>query len=113
MKNLFFIALLFVAFFLQSCGSSKKGSAFDASVFETAKIRYPKIQLTDLQQGFDIYTNACQRCHGDKGIAKYNEDQWNKILVKMIPKAKLNEEQSVQLKQFILSSVDKTKSLNN
>ena len=49
--------------------------------------------LADLQQGHDIFQNHCVKCHKLPKPAKHTKDDWQKIHVKMAPKAKLNTDQ--------------------
>jgi len=59
--------------------------------------------LADLQQGHDIFKEKCGKCHGYKNPAKYSADQWTKILQKMGPKAKLNQEQISLVYKYVVN----------
>jgi hypothetical protein len=59
--------------------------------------------LTELQQGHDLYTSKCHKCHGLKNPEKFSAEQWTKILEKMGPKAKLNKDQVSLVYKYVVN----------
>jgi cytochrome c5 len=57
--------------------------------------------------GQTVYTNRCGRCHGLKKTENYTTQQWDNILKSMIPKAKLNDDESKQVTAFIMEHAKK------
>ncbi|MEI6084378.1 MAG: c-type cytochrome [Verrucomicrobiota bacterium] len=55
----------------------------------------------DLEAGKKIYTGKCARCHKLRDPNKYDEAAWDKWMGKMNKKAKLTDEQSQQLAEYI------------
>lgn len=56
-----------------------------------------------LVQGKDILNNQCAVCHKAKDPIKYDEANWFRHMNRMIPKAKLTEEQAKYLRVYTLS----------
>ena len=60
----------------------------------------PDVQ-PDAARGKAIFTNRCVRCHDLPDPTQYTFERWEGILRSMIPKARLNDEQSVHLTAYI------------
>ena len=54
-----------------------------------------------------VYENRCGRCHELKKPELYNQVQWQSILTSMIPKARLNEEESRQVTAYLMRQAKK------
>ena len=59
--------------------------------------------LAELQQGHDIFSKSCKRCHGLKDPASRTPEQWTKVLDKMAPKAKLTAEQKDLVYKYLVN----------
>lgn len=59
--------------------------------------------LSELQQGHDLYMNNCGKCHKLPKPGSHSDVEWKKILEKMIPKAKLNSDQSYLIFRYIVN----------
>jgi len=57
--------------------------------------------------GKTIYTTRCNRCHKAKPIEKFTQAKWENILKRMIPKARLNENESKQVTDYIMAHAKK------
>jgi mono/diheme cytochrome c family protein len=55
----------------------------------------------DLEAGKIIYETKCTRCHGMKAIENYTTDRWVGILRSMVPKARLDSVQTVQVTAYV------------
>lgn len=59
--------------------------------------------LSELQQGHDLYVNNCGKCHKLPNPGSRSNTQWKKTLEIMIPKAKLNNDQSYLIYRYIVN----------
>lgn len=53
------------------------------------------------EMGASIYTTKCTRCHASKDPAAYTWSQWGGILKKMIPNAKLTNDEEEYVRAYI------------
>lgn len=60
-----------------------------------------------LDQGKTIYLSKCKECHALKNIHDYTTGQWNEILKKEIPRAKLGKNEGDQVTVFILAKANR------
>ena len=58
-------------------------------------------------QGKGIFDTKCQRCHQGKQAANYTTVQWESILEKMAPRAKLTEEETKQVHAYVMAHAKK------
>lgn len=62
----------------------------------------PAAGTADIEAGKQIYTvGKCTKCHEAKPVDRWNAEQWKPILKSMIPKAKLDSLQRVQVTAYI------------
>jgi mono/diheme cytochrome c family protein len=64
-------------------------------------VKDPTVKMEDLLAGRALYMDKCSSCHSLKQPKKFNAAEWNKILDKMAPKAKINDEQRKLVYQFV------------
>ena len=57
--------------------------------------------LKDLQDGREIYSNRCGRCHWLHAPEKYSPDQWKTYLNKMRKRAKLNDAEYSLVEKYV------------
>jgi hypothetical protein len=57
--------------------------------------------LAELQQGKEIFSNKCGRCHKLPKPEKHTPEEWTNILEKMVPKAKLAADQKALVFKYI------------
>lgn len=62
-----------------------------------------KASLTELQQGHDLFMNNCGKCHKLPKPGSHSNTEWKKTLDKMIPKAKLNPDQSYLIYRYLVN----------
>jgi len=62
-----------------------------------------KATLAELQQGHDLFQNNCGKCHKIPKPGSRTNPQWKKVLEKMVPKAKLNNEQSYLIYRYLVN----------
>lgn len=95
MKNLL-IAFLFMAAF--GCTTQ---------LYMPSEANVNKVEaatLAELQQGRDLFQNKCGKCHKLPKPGKHAKDEWQKILAKMAPKAKLSAEQSDLVYKYVVNN---------
>lgn len=59
--------------------------------------------LAELQQGHDLYVNNCGKCHKLPKVGSQSNQQWKKVLEVMVPKAKLNTDQSYLIYRYLVN----------
>lgn len=69
--------------------------------------KVPGITLESATAGYKLYSEKCAGCHQLYQPGKYTIAQWNTILSKMLPKAKLWDEDQQQLVRAYLHSLSK------
>jgi len=79
---------VFIGFLLvmAACSTTKLVQPTQADVDRGVQ-KYSSLTLADLNQGKAIYERECNLCHGLKNPGSKNEDQWKKIVPKMVQKA--------------------------
>lgn len=80
-----FVAIVGFMLILAACGSVKLIQPSQADV-DRGTQKYSNLTLADLNQGKAIYERECNLCHGLKAPVSKNEDQWKKIVPKMVQK---------------------------
>lgn len=98
---------------LSQCGGSKSLATAEPpygvarpgpAELTAAQKRWPTVTEQSLNEGYAIFTGQCTRCHKPRELTSRTEEKWESALSRMIPKAKLTEEEGVKVKQFILSA---------
>jgi cytochrome c5 len=105
------IILLFAASaFLISCSSIKtsteKSSEKTEKTTENAAkslsvATSEKTAQAILDEGKTIYANSCTKCHELPETSKYTAEKWTEIMKWMAPKAKLTDEQSKLVYNYV------------
>lgn len=83
MKNLVYLSC-FIGAILYSC-SSKTTIASSSSIDTSAE---------SVSKGKTVFDSNCGKCHGLPEATDHTAEQWNKIIARMAPKAKLNPEET-------------------
>jgi cytochrome c5 len=83
-----FIIISIVLF--TACSSAKLLTPSQHDVSRVSS-KFPGYTLTDLNQGKALFESTCDRCHKLKNPASRDEEQWDKIVPKMI--GKLNKKE--------------------
>jgi mono/diheme cytochrome c family protein len=60
-----------------------------------------------MSAGQNIYSSRCGRCHYSKTVQDYTSQQWENILKRMIPKAKLNKEEAQDVTAYVMEHAKK------
>lgn len=56
-----------------------------------------------LESGKTLYQDNCGKCHKHKDVTKFTIEKWDKILDRMIPKAKLNADDGKKVRAYVYS----------
>lgn len=62
-----------------------------------------KFSADQLEAGKVLFAGNCAKCHAMKGPETRTAAQWDKILQRMIPKARLNEEDGKLVKAYVIA----------
>lgn len=99
-----------VGLFALACGSSKKaGSSAEASLapgdaeVKAIQGKYADVTLQTLNEGYAVYSGPCTKCHGQKNIFSRSEQEWEKAINRMAPKAKITDAQKDALWKYVLA----------
>ena len=79
----------------------------EPSLISNTPVKVDAAQNDMLAAGQRVYTASCGRCHDLNPVDKFTAQQWEGILKRMIPKAKLNAEQSKQVTDYVLANAKK------
>ena len=61
----------------------------------------------DLEAGKIIYETKCARCHVAKPVENYTAERWVGILRSMVPKARLDSTQKMQVTAYVNTNAKK------
>ena len=110
MKKLFYcVSVLGLSIFLIQCTAKKAVATkvpaeVKSPLLSMAQKRWPAITQHDLDSGQNIYRTKCTQCHGVMSITDRTEAQWQTVINKMAPKAKLNPEQTEILTRYLFAA---------
>ena len=68
----------------------------------------PVYAVADVEAGKPLYETKCTRCHGKKDTEAYTTTRWEGILRSMVPKAKLNEDETRQVTAYVMTNAKKS-----
>ena len=92
------ISFLLVGAF--ACSTTKKSASVDNNVNKTEQ---PAALSAELQQGHDLFTNNCGKCHKLPDPASRNTESWRKMVDIMAPKAKLDQTQADLIYKYLVN----------
>jgi cytochrome c5 len=108
MKKIFILtALSAVSILLAQCSpKTAKTTGKPLTKTHDEKLADIKKNFTeaDLAEGKTIHDSKCNRCHQLKTITNFSMAEWDNILQRMIPKARLNEQQAALVRAYIMSN---------
>lgn len=61
-----------------------------------------KYNQEQIAEGKTLFANNCAKCHKLKAPEGHNTEEWNSILKRMIPKAKLNDRDGQLVRAYII-----------
>jgi Dihaem cytochrome c. len=96
---------LILLFFLAACSSKLMTST--AIDLQKMQEKVPSMTLEKANKGRTLYVQHCSSCHHLYDPGKFTETEWSAIMVKMIPKSKINDLTDQQLVTDYLRSLSK------
>jgi len=78
---------------LAACGTKSV-----AETVEEAPLEFPNETIA---AGYALYSSDCSKCHRAKTVENFSREQWDEILPKMARKAKISDEQELQINEYI------------
>ena len=107
MKKLFIIISIATgAVFMAQCTpkvSKAMGDAPKAAAVMTREEANSKFTAEQLESGKTLFTGNCAKCHGLKVPESRTPEQWEKVLQRMIPKARLSEEDGKLVRAYVIA----------
>ena len=78
--------------FTCACTAATKVTKPSTELLPAMQQKVPGITLARAEQGYTAYKQNCTECHRLHAASEYTTAQWDAILVKMFPKAKVHDE---------------------
>lgn len=103
--------ILLTTVILISCSKKISPAQQTAKVpdVQTTTTTVPATRSIDVvaDQGKQVYQAKCGKCHGLKNPGDFTSDQWDGILKKMAPNARLTSEETEQVTAYVRSLAKK------
>ena len=104
MKKLFAV-ILYGAFVTLMVNCTPKASkAISELPVETKEQITAQYSPQQLESGKTIFTGNCAKCHKLKEPESRTPEQWNKVLKRMIPKAKLSDDDGKLVRAYLIAN---------
>ncbi len=104
MRKLFITSFLASAvLFMVNC-TPKASKAIAEMPVESKEQIVAKYNPSQLEQGKTIFTGNCAKCHKLKEPGSRTPEQWNKVLKRMIPKAKLSDDDGMLVRAYLIAN---------
>src|ERR1700704_845479 len=97
MKKVILCLTLITFIFSVACKS--KRSAMNTNIepgpaqLAAVQIKEPTASMEDLKKGYTVFNGPCTRCHGNKNLGDFTEENLQKVIEKMSKKAKISPEE--------------------
>lgn len=91
---------------LVACTATKIMKPTEAQL-PTMQQKVPDITLARAEQGYTVYKEKCSACHRLHAPSERTPAQWDTILAKMLPKAKVHEDSTKNLITDYLHALSK------
>lgn len=103
-KILTLSCILAAVLIMANCTPKVAGTVADKEPAPTKSQVMASFTKDQLEQGHTLYTNNCGKCHGLKDPDSRTPVEWNNILKKMIPKAKLNYDDGKLVRAYLVAN---------
>lgn len=97
--------IVLVSVIIAAC--SAKSFAPTSGQLVVMQNKVPGITLENAEAGYKLFSDKCSGCHQLYRPNKYSITQWNRILPKMFPKAKVSSEEQQKLVRDYLYALSK------
>lgn len=104
MKKLLSIATLGIFALTMSYCTPKAAKEIADEPIPTPDQMKAQYSVAQLYEGKMIWQDNCQRCHKLFEPDTRTPEKWNKVLARMIPKAKLSPEQGKLVKAYLIAN---------
>ena len=109
-KTFFLVAgLVVVAGVIVACGPAFVAPQVSNELYDIARSKWPAATRESLYKGHDLFVASCGKggfCHKLPTPGSRVVGQWHSIILRMAPKAQLNESQSEAVLHYILAVRD-------
>lgn len=109
MMSLILLATVILVSCSKKISPAQQTAAAPATPVTAAATTIPATRSIDVvaDQGKVVYQAKCGKCHGLKNPGDYTVDQWDGILKKMAPNARLTTEETEQVTAYVRSLAKK------
>jgi len=91
--------------FLMNCATKAVGTTVaDKEPVPTKEYVLANFSDEQLNTAKSLYENNCAKCHKLKDPDSRNPEEWNKVLKRMIPKAKLSYEDGRMVRAYLVAN---------
>lgn len=109
-KILVFGSLIGLIGFGVACTPKKMAGSGDASsTMLTKELAATQFSNAQIAEGQTLYNAKCQQCHKLHDVGEFSDVRWNRILNKMLPKAKATPEEAKVIRAYVIAN---SKSVN-
>ena len=98
------LGLLAFGMLPMACATTGGVPVPDSTTVSRADDQWPGTTLADLQQGRSEYVQNCASCHNLHAASDLSPTQWEKVMVKMQKKAKLDDVTKDSILRYLLAS---------
>ncbi|WP_162128510.1 HU family DNA-binding protein [Flavobacterium phycosphaerae] len=95
------LALAALATIIYSCASKSAVVTAEPPKVEPPVATAATVLTPELAEGKSLYENSCARCHRLYEPKEFSAEQWKPIVLRMAPKARLNEAQGMKVYNYV------------
>lgn len=103
MRKLIILTVLGSGMLLMANCTPKASKAIAEMPVESKDQILAKYSETQLESGKTIFMSNCDKCHKLKEPESRTPEEWNKVLKRMIPKAKLSDEDGKLVRAYLIA----------
>jgi cytochrome c5 len=92
------LALAVLATIIYSCASK---SVVATTEVKKEEVKFATVLTPELAEGKSLYENNCGKCHDLYKASDFNAEQWKPIVLRMAPKARLDEKEGQKIYNYL------------
>lgn len=96
-----FLFVLVGTMVLISCAHKIVESTQTSNTSSSSTGGLPVAMTDEVSSGKQLFETKCAKCHAEKTISEHSETQWNSILDRMIPKAKMDDTEGAHVRAYV------------
>lgn len=104
MKKIFVLSGISLLIALGVACSPKKPKSASEPAAMTKEMAQKQYTGDQIAKGEALFTSSCDRCHKLFEPAKFGSEKWNRILNRMIPKAKVSTEEGELIRAYVIAN---------